>query len=144
MLAAQHSINQPTGSTHLPSKPSRQQAKCGLNQVVNIEASLLDESSGPQWRCRDCPENSVSNGRGFTCMVCPPGTYADRTLGRCRACYRGYYNSNFGAKFCQPCAAGTFAPFAGSLACIKVGAASSVISCKFDAQSPANQRLQPC
>ncbi len=118
-----------------PSEPTNnQQAKCGVNQVINITASvgsILDQGNyTPEWRCKDCPDGSVSNGRGFACMVCPPGTYADRTLGRCRACAAGYYNLKFGAKFCQPCAADTFAPFAGSLACIKVGAASSVISCK--------------
>ena len=100
-----------THTPRLPHPPS--QPTCAQNQVISVRKSantLLDESTGPHWMCKDCPNGTVSHGRGFACQV---RTCADRCTRCCVCCLRRQTTHTL-CRACTPpllqvCPPGTFA-----------------------------------
>ncbi|XP_064481549.1 sushi, von Willebrand factor type A, EGF and pentraxin domain-containing protein 1-like [Ornithodoros turicata] len=70
---------------------------------VSVEMKLLDSSIKDTFLV--CGIGKVLNGQ--QCVMCPVGTYHDKTQDLCAPCARGKYQDEEGSTLCKPCPANT-------------------------------------
>ena len=67
-------------------------------------------------RCVECDESVITGPLGTCSFACPAGYVREYGSSDCAACNMGtFFNASAGT--CQLCAAGTFAPYTGSIRC---------------------------
>jgi len=107
----------PSGS----SGPTEYTGNCDFAFQVHVKAADTKSASttiktGSGWTCVVCPPGTYKTSS--SCIECPAGTYqpANTTLSYCPSCPPGTTSSLVGATSCAKCAAGTYSS-GGSLPC---------------------------